>query len=75
MEYSNDAGEPYAWKLACTVRRGEVEKGVSNHHLVGLLPYRFFPSTYAHSTWQRLLPFFRLPGHVLWGREVTTPHA
>ncbi len=31
---------------------------------------RFFPSCYAHATWQRLLPFFRLPGRVLWGREV-----
>jgi len=31
---------------------------------------RFFPATYAHATWQRLLPFFRLPGRVLWGREV-----
>jgi hypothetical protein len=33
---------------------------------------RFFPSTYAHATWQRLLPFFRLPGQVLWGREVVS---
>jgi hypothetical protein len=33
---------------------------------------RFFPSTYAHATWQRLLPFFRLPGCVLWGREVVS---
>jgi len=31
---------------------------------------RFFPSTYAHATWQRLQPFFRLPGHVRWDREV-----
>jgi len=30
---------------------------------------RFFPSTYAHATWQRLQPFFRLPGRVLWDRE------
>jgi hypothetical protein len=30
----------------------------------------FFPSTYAHATWQRLLPFFRLPGCVQCGREV-----
>src|SRR5215469_307358 len=33
---------------------------------------RFFPSTYAHATWQRLLPFFRLPGQVLWSREVVS---
>jgi hypothetical protein len=33
---------------------------------------RFFPSTYAHATWQRLLPFFRLSGHVLWDREVVS---
>jgi hypothetical protein len=31
---------------------------------------RFFPSTYAHATWQRLQPFIRLPGRVWWGREV-----
>jgi len=30
---------------------------------------RFFPSTYAHATWQRLQPFFRLPGRVLCDRE------
>ena len=30
----------------------------------------FFPSTYAHATWQRLLPFLRLPGRVQWGQEV-----
>jgi len=30
----------------------------------------FFPSTYAHATWQRLQPFFQLPGRVQWGREV-----
>jgi len=31
---------------------------------------RFFPSTYAHATWQRLQPFFRLPDRVHWGQEV-----
>jgi hypothetical protein len=31
---------------------------------------RFFPATYAHATWLRLLPFFQLPGHVRWDREV-----
>jgi len=31
---------------------------------------RFFPATYAHATWLRLLPFFQLPSRVLWGREV-----
>lgn len=30
---------------------------------------RFFPSTYIHATWQRLQPFFRLPGRVRWDRE------
>jgi len=38
-------------------------------HLAMWVRDRFFPSTYAHATWQRLLPFFRLPGHVRWGRE------
>ena len=33
---------------------------------------RFFPATYAHATWQRLQPFFRLSGRVLWGREVVS---
>ncbi len=28
---------------------------------------RYFPTTYAHATWQRLAPFFRLPGRVKWG--------
>ncbi len=31
---------------------------------------RFFPSTYAHATWQRLQPFFRLPGRVRWDQEM-----
>ena len=30
---------------------------------------RFFPSTYTHATWQRLQPFFRMPGRVRWDRE------
>jgi len=29
----------------------------------------FFPSSYAHATWLRLQPFFRLPGRVQWGHE------
>lgn len=28
---------------------------------------RYFPTTYAHATWQRLAPFFRLPGRVIRG--------
>jgi hypothetical protein len=31
---------------------------------------QYFPASYAHATWQRLLPFFRLPGLVLWDRKV-----
>jgi len=30
---------------------------------------RFFPSTYAHATWQSLQPFFRLPGRIQWVHE------
>jgi hypothetical protein len=30
---------------------------------------RFFPSAYAHATWQRLQPFFRLPGRIQWGHD------
>ena len=30
---------------------------------------RFFPVTYAHATWQRLQPFFRLPGRIQWGHD------
>jgi hypothetical protein len=33
---------------------------------------RFFPSTYVHATWQRLQPFFRLLGRVLWSQEVVS---
>ena len=29
----------------------------------------YFPATYAHATWLRFVPFFRLPGQVLWGTE------
>jgi hypothetical protein len=25
----------------------------------------FFPAHYAHATWQRLAPFFQLPGHIV----------
>jgi hypothetical protein len=25
--------------------------------------------TYAHATWQRLQPFFRLPGRIQWGHD------
>jgi hypothetical protein len=35
---------------------------------------RFFPSTYAHATWLRLQPFFRLPGRIQWGRETVHVH-
>jgi hypothetical protein len=30
---------------------------------------RYFPATYAHATWHRLEPFFRLPGRITWGRD------
>jgi len=29
----------------------------------------FFPASYAHATWQRLQPFFRLPGRIRWDRD------
>jgi hypothetical protein len=33
---------------------------------------RYFPASYAHATWLRLVPFFRLPGIIT--RDVTTIH-
>lgn len=30
---------------------------------------RWFPPSYARATWQRLLPFFRLPGNITWGTD------
>ncbi|HEY6285401.1 MAG TPA: hypothetical protein VIX20_07055, partial [Ktedonobacteraceae bacterium] len=30
---------------------------------------RFFPSSYAYATWQRLQPFFRLPGRIQWSHD------
>jgi hypothetical protein len=30
---------------------------------------QYFPATYAHATWHRLLPFFRLPGCVTEGKQ------
>jgi len=29
----------------------------------------YFPAAYAHATWARLLPFFRLPGCIVWGPD------
>ncbi len=29
----------------------------------------YFPPEYAHATWQRLAPFFRVPGRVVWGLD------
>jgi hypothetical protein len=31
---------------------------------------QYFPKTYAHATWQRLLPFFRLAGRVVRERQI-----
>jgi len=31
---------------------------------------QYFPSSYAHATWQRLEPFFKLPGQISWERDV-----
>ena len=30
---------------------------------------RYLPPPYAHATWQRLVPFFRLPGRITWGAK------
>jgi hypothetical protein len=30
---------------------------------------QYFPTTYAHATWNRLIPFFRLPGRVTEGKQ------
>ena len=30
---------------------------------------RYFPATYAHATWHRLEPFFRLPGRIAWSGD------
>jgi hypothetical protein len=30
----------------------------------------FFPATYAHATWHRLAPFFRLPGRIVWRNDI-----
>ncbi len=32
----------------------------------------WFPPAYAHATWPRLAPFFRLPGRMVWGADVVT---
>ncbi len=33
---------------------------------------QWFPATYAHATWRRLEPFFRLPGRIVYGRRRST---
>ena len=30
---------------------------------------QYFPATYAHATWKRLEPFFKLPGQIVWERD------
>ena len=30
---------------------------------------QYFPADYAHATWQRLAPFFQVPGQVTWERD------
>jgi hypothetical protein len=30
---------------------------------------QYFPASYAHASWQRLQPFFQLPGRIFWGRD------
>jgi len=30
---------------------------------------QWFPATYAHATWRRLEPFFRLPGRIVYGED------
>jgi hypothetical protein len=30
---------------------------------------RYFPSSYAHATWKRLEPFFKLPGQIVWDHD------
>jgi hypothetical protein len=32
----------------------------------------YFPGSYAHATWKRLAPFFRLPGRIIWGKDSVT---
>ena len=32
----------------------------------------YFPTSYAQATWHRLAPFFRLPGHIVWGTDKVT---
>jgi hypothetical protein len=34
-------------------------------HLAGCLAYHYLPASYAHATWQRLVPFFQLSGTVV----------
>lgn len=33
---------------------------------------RYFPASYAQATWHRLVPVFRLPGHIVWGTDTVT---
>src|SRR5689334_16455670 len=38
---------------------------VAMAHLAMWVRDQFFPASYAHATWRRLVPFFRLPGTVV----------
>ena len=33
---------------------------------------QYFPAAYAHATWARLMPFFRLPGRIIWAADTVS---
>lgn len=33
---------------------------------------QYFPAAYAHATWARLAPFFRLPGRIVWAADTVS---
>ena len=34
---------------------------------------QYFPATYAHATWHRMAPFFRLPGRITYSPKQVEP--
>jgi hypothetical protein len=59
----------WGWWSLPVGRRSGIEPASSTANLGMWVRERWFPATYAHATWHRLVPFFRLPGRVTEGKQ------
>ena len=59
----------WGWWSPPVGRRSGIEPASNPANLGMWVRKRWFPVTYAHATWHRLVPFFRLPGRVTEGKQ------